>query len=830
MLRIAILSARGRVGTFAGALIALFAASVLAMAWGMQFEAVLRAAPPVERYAGAAAVVTGDQTTGADRDVLLTERARVSTGLVSRLAAIPGVRAAIGDVSVPALLGRRPAVAHGWSSAALTPYVLSAGRPPARPGEVVAGYPAALGARLPLAADGSAHTVTVVGVARPRHPVARQAAIFLTDVEATRLAGHPGRVDAIGVVGGPGFEVSRVRAAVGGASVGDAAAGGAEVLTGAARGQAEYPELRQARTTLIPVTAAFGGLAIFIAMFVVAGTLGLSIQQREREIALLRAVAATPGQIRRMIAWEATIVALVGSAAGVWPGAVLGRTLGHALVRHGIAPDNVSVHADWMPAAAAVGGGLATALLAVLAAGRRAARVAPTIALTDAAVEPRLLGPGRVIGGLLALAGAVPLFTVSTTTSTPETAAATSELTAICLVVAVGFLGPIVARAAARVLAPPLAALAPVGGFLASANLGTATRRFSSAITPLVLTVAMSCTLLFSTMTIDHVTAQQRHAALTGALAVTSSGGPGLPAAALSAVRATPGVDSAVALTSTTLGPSLGVSDDVLSAQILSGGQGGGLDVGVTAGSLAGLHGDAIALGRHRAQTAHAGVGDRVPIMLGDGTRAQATVVAVYSRELAFGDALLAPELAAGHQTSPLLSEILVQTGRPAAVARRLHALGGRYPGLRVSGRGSLATASDADREMNRWLGPLFVAMIFAFTSVAVINTLTMIALRRGRELALLRLVGATRRQVRSMARWEAALIIVVGLGGGLAIAATALLPLTHALTGGLRPYVPGRPLALILGVSALLALVALALPTRRALRARPVEMIGVRE
>ena len=209
-------------------------------------------------------------------------------------------------------------------------------------------------------------------------------------------------------------------------------------------------------------------------------------------------------------------------------------------------------------------------MLAVLAAGRRAARVPPTLALTDAAVEPRLLGPGRVIGGLLALAAAVPLFTVSATTGTPQTAAATSELTAICLVVAVGFLGPILARLAAMLLGRPLAALAPVGGFLASANLGAATRRFSSASTPLVLTVAMSCTLLFSTTTIDHAVAQQRQAALTSELALTSSG-PGLPAAALADVRATPGVRSAVALTPTTLGPSLGESDDVLPAQILVG-------------------------------------------------------------------------------------------------------------------------------------------------------------------------------------------------------------------------------------------------------------------
>jgi putative ABC transport system permease protein len=819
MLRLAILSSRGRLGTFTGALIALTASSVLATAWGMQLESVLRAHPPVERYAGAAAVITGEQKAGTDHDVFLSERARVSSALSARLATVPGVRAAIGDVSAPARLGDRAAVAHGWSSAALTPYALTAGRAPVRSDEVVTGYPSALGARLRLASTEAARTVIVVGVARPRHPVTQQTAIFLTDAEAGRLAGHPGRVDAIGVLAPPGFEVSRLHTAT----------GGALVLTGAARGAAEYPELQETRTAMIPVTAAFAGLTLFIAMFVVASTMSLSIQQREREIALLRAVAATPGQVRRMIAWEATIVALVGSAVGIWPGVLLGRALGPALVRHGIVPVNATVHADWIVAAGVVAAGIATTLLAVLAAGRRAARVPPTLALGDAAVEPRLVGPGRIIGGLLALAGAVPLFTVATTTSTPETAAATSEMTAICLVLAVGFLGPIVAYLAARVIGPPLAALSPIGGFLASANLGAATRRFSSASTPIVLTVALSCTLLFSTTTIDNAVTQQRHAALAGQLAITTSG-PGLPPATLSDARATPGVRSAVALTSTTLGPSLGASDDAIPAQILTGAQGGGLDVGVRSGSLTHLHGDSIALGRHRAQAARAHVGDRVAIMLGDGTRTHATVVAIYTRDLAFGDALIAPELAAGHQTNTLLGTILVQSDQPAAVARHLRALRPRYPGLRVSDRATLATASDADREMNRWLGPLFVAMIFAFTSIAVVNTLTMIALRRGRELGLLRLVGATPRQVRSMARWEAVLIITIGLGVGLAIAATALLPLSHALTGGLRPYAPTGQLAGILGISALLALIALALPTRRALRTPPVQAIGIGE
>src|SRR5215217_2241428 len=636
MLRLALLSARGRLGTFTGAVVALIASSALVVAGGMPLESALRSHPPVERYAAAAAVVTGQQVVGGEEAVPLGERARVDSALASRLGAVPGVRAAIADVSAPARLGGRDAVAHGWSSAPLTPYALSAGRSPAAPSEVVTGYPAPLGAKLRLASTEAARTVSVVAVSRNRRPVRRQAAIFLTDGEAARLAGHPGRVDAIGVLAAPGFDTSRLRAA----------SGGAAVLTGNARGKAEYPELQEARTTLIAVTASFGGLALFIAMFVVASTMGLSIQQREREIALLRAVAATPGQVRRMIAWEAAIVGLVGSALGIWPGAVLGRALADGLVDHGIAPPNLNVTAGWLPIAAAVGGGALAALLAVLGAARRAARVPPTHALGDATVEPRLLGLGRVIGGLLALAGAAPLFAVSATTSAPDTAAATSEMTALFLVAAVGFLGPIVARVAAGVLGPPLARLSPVGGFLASANLRTATRRFSSASTPLMLTVGLSCTLLFSSNTIDHAVTEQRHAGLKGELAVTSSG-PGLPASALTDVRAVAGVRSAVALTPTTLGPSLGVGGDTIDAMVLDGGRGGGLDVGVTAGSLTALHGDAIALGRHRADAAHAGVGDRVAVTLGDGTRTHATVVAIYSRALAFGDALLAPELAA---------------------------------------------------------------------------------------------------------------------------------------------------------------------------------------
>ena len=107
MLRLALLSARGRLGTFTGALVALIASSALVMAGAMPLESALRTQPPVERYAAAAAVVTGQQVVGTEDAVALGERARVSSELTAELAAVPGVRAAIADVSAPARLGGR---------------------------------------------------------------------------------------------------------------------------------------------------------------------------------------------------------------------------------------------------------------------------------------------------------------------------------------------------------------------------------------------------------------------------------------------------------------------------------------------------------------------------------------------------------------------------------------------------------------------------------------------------------------------------------------------------------------------------------------------------
>ncbi len=65
-------------------------------------------------------------------------------------------------------------------------------------------------------------------------------------------------------------------------------------------------------------------LAVIIALIGIANTLALSVHERTRELGLLRAVGMTRRQTRRMIRWEAVLVALFGAVLGVATGVVFG--------------------------------------------------------------------------------------------------------------------------------------------------------------------------------------------------------------------------------------------------------------------------------------------------------------------------------------------------------------------------------------------------------------------------------------------------------------------------------------------------------------------------
>jgi putative ABC transport system permease protein len=80
------------------------------------------------------------------------------------------------------------------------------------------------------------------------------------------------------------------------------------------------------------------------------------------------------------------------------------------------------------------------------------------------------------------------------------------------------------------------------------------------------------------------------------------------------------------------------------------------------------------------------------------------------------------------------------------------------------------------------------------------------------------------------MVRVEQVFLLGMALLIGVAIAAATLLPMVHGLTGSATPYIPALGWAAVIGGLVLLGFAASTLPTRRVLRTRPVDAIGIRE
>ncbi|MEV7849923.1 FtsX-like permease family protein [Streptomyces sp. NPDC088183] len=809
---------RFKPSSFIGTFVALLMAAAIVSACGILTETSLRASVPADRYAKAPVVVAADQKihlrTGSgdsteETDVLLPDTARLPESLVARAASAPGAATAIGDVTYSVRHDGTPLTAHGWGSTALTGTRLVTGDAPG-PGEVV--VPAGTGSRT----GDSLVLDTPAGVRefRVSGTTATAATVWFTDRQAVQLSGHPGRIDAIAVLADRGTATDslagQVRAAVGHTAT-------AQVHTGDDRGAVETPALASTKEILFGLGVSFGGVATMVAVFTAAGTVALSVGQRSREFALLRAIGATPRQLRRTIATESLLVAPLAGALGCLPGTALALWWSGQLQDRGAVLDSVALRISWLPLAIAVGTTMLTALGAGYLAARRPAKLKPGLALAQTAVERAPFGVIRTPLGIAALVGGGALAGVAASTSGGDSANAAMGVVMLFML-AVGLLGPVIARICATVIGIPLRA-AGASGSLAAANSRTNSRRLASAITPIVLAMAFSSTLVFMQTSQERVTAHQQRDAITADHIVTAPAGLGSDATERAA--ATPGVSTAVGLIRTSVlvpggdGPvpqSASAQGVIGSGKELARVQ----DLDVRTGSLAALRPGTVAVDTTLADTADLRTGDRLALRLPDGTRANPKVVAVYGRGLGTSLVTLPAADLKSRMTSPYAADILVRA-TPAA-AGKLSALG------TVTDASGYAAAQDEDRELSAWANTVMAAVLGGFAAIAAVNTLVMTVLDRRRELTMLRLVGSTRRQVMGMIRWEALLVTVAGAALGTAIALATLFPMMRGLTGE-SPYIPPLLYGTFVAVTIGLGLLAAVVPARAALRttaARP--------
>ncbi|KRB80347.1 hypothetical protein ASE01_02350 [Nocardioides sp. Root190] len=592
----------------------------------------------------------------------------------------------------------------------------------------------------------------------------------------------------------------------------------AEVLSVDRFVQRVQTEVNQGVDVVAIIVLVFAAIALLVAVLVINNTFTILFAQRSRDFALLRCVGATRRQVVRSVRAESLVLGVLASVIGVAGGLGLGHGL-VALIRSqwpGARLGEASVSAGWILAATAVG--LGVTMVAAWLPTRRVLAVSPLAALRpDDSTQVRTR-TGRVriaLGAAMVLAGAAGLAVAIATAAPPALVA--GGATAFVGVLLLGpVLVPAMIRSAGRVAAR---ALGPAGR-LAAGNAVRNPRRTAATAASLLIGVTLTTAVLTgmaSSRTALSAEMDEQHPidiALTGADTI--------PADAVERIAAVDGVDG----TTTVIGASAEVSGlDPIPVIAAPGEAADGV-----------VHSPLPAPGRRQVLLPWDVLGDGVEV----GDMVTVTV----------GERRVRLRVAGGEGwgTAALVSnatlERLAPTARVQAVWVRAEEgadaedLAGSLEAIAVpldAGlENGLARRSYVDQQLDVLtggvVGLLAISVVIALVGIA--NTLGLSVLERGREHALLRALGLTRRQLRRMLATEAVLLAgvatVVGTGLGTVFAWAGVQALVVPAIDGAGLVLPWAQLGLVVVAAAAAGLVAAVLPARRASRIAPAAGLAV--
>ncbi|MFE5841336.1 ABC transporter permease [Streptomyces niveus] len=827
MLTVAVQTLRARWVSFLGTVVALVLGVAQIAAMGVLL-ATMSDLPdrPAERFANAPAVVLPvDPDWNPAHHDLGVRSLPAARGVPPRLLREVTAAGMPGDTVVdrafyaqlPGPEGNKDQVGHPWPVARFGGYDLNDGAAPANDREIV--VPAGQArtgdtVNVLTAEDGVGH-YTVSGTVAA---VDWENAVFFTDVEAARLAP---RVNALVTLA----PVDRVRAAVGTE---------ADVLTGRERHLADAGADRDREAldntvTLVPVMASVAGTT---AVFVVASTFAFAVVQRRREIALLRTVGATPRQVRRMIRNEALLVGTVASAAGTVLGLYGAQSLADLLIGMGVSPPWLRIGpslrlAVLVPLAAAFLLGVVVALSGAVAASRRAARIRPVEALGEASADDTGMPPARrllgVTGGICGTGlTAWIAFRSPGTVLSPNTYVV--SLLVPVLVAAV--LAPLAVGPLARLLMWPFRRLEGPIAMLVRESVLTSRRRTAATAAPVLLTVGLTLSLLSATDSIGTARDNGVQRAVSSPYALAPDGTPGISPRVIAKVARIDGVRIAAPVLTTLYtrdenrieeNDALAVDPAALKDMLRPRVTHGSIDSDDDANSMV------------VADRWDMPVGTRVPVLMADGAKVTLRVAATY-RALSGEDVAYLPPRFAGtgrYARDGLARRAYISLApgtdpatATAAIRRAVAGTGARF----MTTDALAATESAYTRHLTEVRQRSTAVIVLLFCFIAILNTLLMATADRRRDLTVLRLTGATPRQVVRFFLAESLLVVAVGVTLALAASAVNLAGLAVALRQlfGTAPIVvPYAVMAAITAVSTLLAVAGTLLPVGSALRTR---------
>ncbi|MET9291065.1 FtsX-like permease family protein [Streptomyces sp. NPDC003077] len=818
MLSTALRTLRTRWITFVGSFVALCLGVALIAVMGLALASSLDApdrAP--ERFAAAPVVVKGRDsvevsTPIGDRPLKLARPRPVPADVVATLRRLGTV---IEDRSFAVRAEGGPAdlVGHPWSTAAFAPYALDAGRAPEAADEVVvSGDWARPGTRVRTGGG----TVRVVGTVAG---LGFENAVFYTDARAARLAPRSLQlvVDA---------DASDVRDAVRGSA-------GVLVLTGDARRYADPDPDRdgEALTAMNALFGTAGGVTGFVSVFVVASTFAFAVAQRRREFGLLRIAGATPGQLRRLVVYEALVVGVLASAAGCALGAYGAPRLAAWAVDERLAPRWFTIGDDVWPYHLAFWTGLGVALCGVLAASWRAGRTGPTEALRAASVDTRAMTGGRRLFGAALLITAVVTLALALMTNPGELLQRKTYVSRpMLLITAAALLAPVLVRPLTRLITWLPARLPGAGGTLVRENAAAGVRRTAAVAAPVLVTVALAGSLPGATATLDAAKATEVRERTTADFVVTATGDAGFDAATLRRLGTVPGAQTSASSSSAVYvleeGAGL-VRSDARAAE--PGPLAATARLPLAAGKVSDLDDDSIIVNEEWEQHT---VGERVDVWRGDGTRKSLRIAAVMTVGTGDNGVYVTPRNAPAAPVDRV-DVRLADGADPHTVATGLRQAVRTSGGQVLTKDAWIRTAFPQTDRTTRMGFVLVLGIALLYTGISLASTMVMATSDRVRDLAVLRLAGATKGQVLRLVGAEALTVVVVGGLLGALVAGLNLAGMGGALSLlSVRTSIeiPWATLAMAVGVCAVLAVTSAVAVAGLSLRRGAVGVAGVPE
>lgn len=507
----------------------------------------------------------------------------------------------------------------------------------------------------------------------------------------------------------------------------------------------------------------FAFITAFVSAFIINNVFQITIGQRLRELALLRAVGASGRQVRRMIVGEALIIGIVATLLGVLGGIGVARLLIFLFNQAGAGfPSSATILAPRTVVMAAIVG-VGITLLSVWVPARRAARIPPVAAMRPEIGFQAMRARRLVIGVVVTALGAA-MFLVGVFVSPGGTVGlvALAGGGALLLFLGVAGVSSTIASPVTRLIGWPVEKLLKVPGALARQNVARAPRRTSSSAAALMIGVSLVSAAAVFASSLRATFVDVLENSITADYVISTDNFQGLPPAIGQTLRDTPEIG---AISPVRPFDALIFDDRINGAALDFTSLGDVFDPDLTDGTLdVGL--DEVIVRGAVADDEDLDLGSSVDVTYANGTESRLTVVGIYENQQ-FGDWLVGTNTLAEYSSAPSPDFVIfaqLADGVDAADGDEIvNGALADFPQATIET--SAQFRQSQEDQVNQVLIIISALLMFAIV-IAVLGisiTLGLGVLERTREIGLLRAVGMNRRQTRRSVRWEAIIVSTFG-------------------------------------------------------------------